>query len=130
MSSASKRRVQVLKDCQKATTRAERATKRAEDAILKKTACKDLIIENWKISKEGRIFLGGACLEASEVVHVEALQKVWVILEEVSHDLPWSVVEDAMAAIFKVEVATPREEDDDDASKEDDRVSATGDLEG
>lgn len=76
------------------------------------------------------IFLEDASLDVSKVGHVEALKKAHDIIEKVAPDLAWSVVEEGVAALSKVEVATPRGEDKVVASKEDDQVSATGNFEG
>lgn len=46
-------------------------------------------------------------LQASKVGHAEAPEKVRAILEKVSLDLSWKVVEDDVAALSQVEIGTP-----------------------
>ena len=54
--SARKRRREALKDCKKADQRAEKAQNNAEEAIAKAQECRDAIIDDWKVSTEGRTF--------------------------------------------------------------------------
>lgn len=46
-----------------------------DEVIAETTTYRNLIIDNWKASKEGRIFLEDSSLKASEVGYAEALRK-------------------------------------------------------
>ena len=71
--SASKRQQEALKDPKKADQRVEKGRKNAEEAIAKARECGNAIVNDWKVSAEGRTFLEDASLQASEIGHDEAL---------------------------------------------------------